>query len=70
MFFPSRTDGQAGRFFRTKVVAFIVGTTLVLAGMRFHNRWLLNGGIVVLGIAFALRFIRPKSPPTDIDAES
>lgn len=70
MFFPSRTDGQAGRFFRTKVVAFIVGTTLVLAGMRFDNLWLLNGGIVALGIAVLLRFVRPKSPPADSDAES
>jgi hypothetical protein len=70
MFFPSRTDGQGRRFFRTKVVAFVVGTVLVILGIRFDNRWLLNGGIVVLAIAFLLRFVRPRSEPADPDAES
>lgn len=70
MFFPSRTDGRGRRFFRTKVVAFIVGTVLVILGIRFDNRWLLNGGIVVLAIAFLLRFVRPRSETADPDTES
>jgi hypothetical protein len=42
----------------------------VLAGIRFDDRWLLNGGIVVLGIAFLLRFVRPRSDPTGPDTDS
>ena len=70
MFFPSRTEGHRGRFFRFKVVAFIVGSALVLAGIRFDDWRLLNGGIVVLGVAFLLRFVRPRSKPTGSNTDS
>jgi hypothetical protein len=57
MFIPSQYQGGSSRFYRVKLVLFIVGTAAILAGIRLGWSWLVNVGIGVLAAAMILRFL-------------
>ena len=61
MFRPSRTrSGGDDSFVVWKVRIFALGAALALGGIAFGNTWVVWGGVAVLGIGLALRFIVPR----------
>lgn len=49
-------DGASSATLVARTVAFALGAGLGLAGMALDIAWLINAAIVVLIVAFALRF--------------
>ena len=61
MFRPSRTrSGGDDSLVVWKVRLFALGAALALGGIAFGNTWVAWGGVAVLGIGLALRFIIPR----------
>jgi uncharacterized membrane protein YhaH (DUF805 family) len=72
MFLPSRGRKGRDRYYPAKLAVFIVGTVLLLAGIRLDNGWLINGAITVLAVAVLIRLLpqKPTGPDTDADSGS
>ena len=61
MFRPSRThSGKDDSLVVWKVRLFALGAALALGGIAFANSWVVWGGIAVLGVGVALRFMVPR----------
>lgn len=61
MFRPSRKHpGGNDPLVVWKVRIFALGAALALAGIAFGNSWVVWGGVAVLGVGLALRFIVPR----------
>lgn len=69
MFFPSRERKGPDPYYPAKLVLFIVGTGLLLTGVRLERDWMIYVAIGVLVVAGLLRFLprgsedRGTNPP-------
>jgi hypothetical protein len=55
--FVRRGAGGPGNHLQLRLVFFVVGATLAVAGMAMTQEWLMNVAIGVLGVGFVLRFV-------------
>lgn len=61
MIFTSRRNrGGPDIWLPLKVALFIVGAATAVAGMVLQRDWLVTVAIVLLGIGFLLRFLKPR----------
>ena len=63
MVFLSRRGGGTGRFLEWKIRLFCVAAVLLLVGMARGIDLLVLLAIVVLAVAFSLRFFEREPPP-------
>ena len=63
MFRPSRAPRGADRWLPHKMLLFVIGAGLGVAGILSGRDWLINAGIVVLFIGLLLRFARRGAGP-------
>lgn len=68
MFLPSRGRKGPDRYYPAKAAILILGTGLLLAGIRSDTGWLVTVAIGLLAVAVLLRFL-PQNPSDD-DADS
>ena len=52
-----------------KMTLFVVAAAIAVVGMALQQSWVIFGAIVLLGVAFLLRFRRPRGDEADPDAE-
>ena len=67
MALANRTAGGTGRFLEWKVRLFFAAAALLFVGMARNIDLLVAIAIVLLGVAFVLRFFE-KAPPPEADA--
>ena len=58
MVFRLSRDPGDERFLHLKVLVFVLGASVGLAGMATNRIWLINVGVGILIIGFILRFIK------------
>lgn len=63
MAFANRNAGGTGRFLEWKVRLFFIAAVILLVGMARNIDLLVAIAIVLLGIAFVLRFFEKEPPP-------
>ncbi|HKR56815.1 MAG TPA: hypothetical protein VJS20_10960 [Gemmatimonadales bacterium] len=57
---PQAGSGGPGRIFHIKAALGGVGLLLGLVGMSLHRTSLVWGAVGCLGVAFVLRFVKPR----------
>ena len=65
MAFANPRAGGTGRFLEWKVRLFFIAAVLLFVGMARNIDLLVAIAIVLLGIAFVLRFFEKEPPPDD-----
>jgi hypothetical protein len=56
-FRPHRAPRGRDAYLQHKIVLFVLGAGIVVAGMAFDAGWLITLGLVVLAIGFVLRLV-------------
>lgn len=66
MIFTSRRNrGGPDVWLPLKVALFIAGAAAAVAGMALQRDWLITAAIVLLGVGFLLRFVKPRGDPDE-----
>lgn len=55
--FVRRGAGGPGHHLQVRLILFVIGATLAVAGMAMEQEWLMNVAIAVLIVGFVLRFV-------------
>lgn len=63
LFFTSRSGAR--HYFGWKTALFVLGTALVVVGIRLQRLWVLDAGIGVLVMAVLLRILGTKQEARD-----
>jgi hypothetical protein len=51
-----------------KMTLFVVAAAIAVIGMALQLTWVIFGAILLLAVAFLLRFLRPRAAESAVDA--
>ena len=70
MFRPDRRTRGEDPLLLLKMAIFFAAAIVAIYGMATENEWVIFAAIIVLGIGFLLRFLRPRNAEADADADA
>jgi membrane protein implicated in regulation of membrane protease activity len=69
MFRPDREQRGEDPLLLVKITIFLVAAAVAFTGMALQRRWIIFTAIILLAVAFLLRFLRPRADDSAAEAE-
>lgn len=70
MFRPDRAPRGEDPLLLLKMAIFIAAAAVAITGMATQQPWVIFAAILILGVGFLLRFLRPRTDTDTIDEEA
>jgi len=69
MFRPDREPRGEDPLLLVKITIFVAAAGIAVVGMALERQWIIVAAILLLAVAFLLRFVRPRAEDSAPDAE-